>query len=116
MKVQIDLVYQTGIILYTKNDILDDSVISIGSSIMANSDGRHDKNIKGLWYCTDTDDELGDGCIACSLCYSEAPDFFREDDDGYAYVIKQPETEEEIQSCQEQLDGCPVDSIGNNSE
>ena len=39
-------------------------------------------------------------------------DFFAEDEDGNAYVKKQPESEEDIELCQEQLDACPVASIG----
>lgn len=80
---------------------------------MANPEQRHQKNTPGKWYCTDPDDEMGEGCIACSVCYVGAPDFFAEDDDGNAYVYKQPSTPEEEDLCQEQLENCPVNSIGN---
>ena len=79
---------------------------------MANPKLKHSKNIAGPWYCTDPDDDNGEGCIACNVCYSGAPEFFAEDEDGYAYVYKQPTTDEEKELCQEQLDACPVNSIG----
>jgi ferredoxin len=58
------------------------------------------------------DDENGEGCIACNVCYTGAPEFFKEDEDGNAYVGKQPTTAAEIELCQEQLEACPVASIG----
>ncbi len=79
---------------------------------MSNPKKKHPKNIAGPWYCTDPDDEKGEGCIACNVCYTGAPDFFAEDEDGNAYVKKTPVTAEEISLCQEQLDSCPVNSIG----
>ena len=80
---------------------------------MANIDAKHPDSITGAFYCTDPDDENGEGCIACGLCYGAAPEFFQEDDAGNAFVFKQPETDDEIALCQEQLEDCPVDSIGN---
>ena len=79
---------------------------------MGNPKMKHEQNIAGPWYCTHPDDEDGEGCIACNVCYTGAPDFFGEDDDGNAFVKKQPTTPEEIELCQEQLDACPVASIG----
>ena len=83
---------------------------------MANANKKHEQNVPGKWYCTDPDDDSGEGCIACNVCYSGAPDFFKEDDYGNAYVSRQPETPEEIELCQEQADLCPVCSIGNDGE
>ncbi|MCB9095873.1 MAG: ferredoxin [Halobacteriovoraceae bacterium] len=80
---------------------------------MANPEQKHPKNIPGKFYCTDPDDDGGEGCIACNVCYTGAPEFFGEDDDGNAFVHKQPETEEEVALCMEQLEACPVASIGN---
>lgn len=80
---------------------------------MANVEAKHALNIAGAWYCTDPDDDGGEGCIACNVCYSGAPEFFAEDDDGNAYIHKQPDSEEDVELCQEQLDSCPVGSIGN---
>jgi ferredoxin len=83
---------------------------------MAQPGNKHPQNIPGPWFCTNPDDASGEGCIACSVCYTGAPDFFVEDSNGHAYVHKQPTTEEEIALCQEQLEACPVTSIGSNGE
>ena len=80
--------------------------------LVANHKLKHALNIAGAWYCTDPDDDNGEGCIACNVCYSGAPDFFAEDENGNAYVKKQPTTPEEIALCLEQLEACPVNSIG----
>ena len=83
---------------------------------MSNKDMKHPNNIAGRFYCTDPDDENGEGCIACNVCYTGAPDFFAEDDDGNAYVHTQPASEEEIEICLEQMAACPVASIGDDGE
>jgi len=52
-------------------------------------------------------------CIDCDLCRQTAPlNFDRNDGEGYSYVIRQPETEEEHAQCREALDECPVEAIG----
>lgn len=79
---------------------------------MSNKNLKHPDNIPGPWYCTDPDDEDGEGCIACNVCYAGAPEFFKEDEDGNAYVYKQPQTPDEIELCTEQMEACPVMSIG----
>ena len=79
---------------------------------MSNKENKHKMNVAGAWYCTDPDDDGGEGCIACNVCYSGAPEFFAEDENGNAYIKKQPTTQAEIDLCQEQLDMCPVGSIG----
>ena len=56
-------------------------------------------------------------CIDCDLCRQTASaNFDRSAEDGYSYVSKQPTSEEELAQCQEALDECPVDSIGENGE
>ncbi len=82
---------------------------------MANKSEKHKNNVAGAWFCTDPDDSAGEGCIACGLCYGSAPEFFAEDEDGNAYVHRQPVSDDEIALCQEQLEDCPVSSIGNNA-
>jgi len=43
-----------------------------------------------------------------------APENFKmNDDDSNAYVYKQPESDEERELCEEALDACPVNAIGN---
>ncbi len=83
---------------------------------MANIQKKHELNVAGKFYCTDPDDDDGEGCIACSVCYMGAPDFFGEDDMGNAYVKKQPVTPEDIELCIEQLEACPVNSIGSDGQ
>jgi len=79
---------------------------------MANTKNKHNENAVGKWYCTDTEDSEGEGCIACNACFGRAPQFFAEDDNGNAYVWRQPESEDDVEICQEQLDNCPVNAIG----
>lgn len=82
-----------------------------GNSTMANRENKHSQNVSGSFYCTAPDDP--DGCTACRICYDTAPEFFMSDAEGNAYVFNQPKNEEEIALCQEQLDICPSQSIGN---
>ncbi len=72
---------------------------------------KHEMNVPGKWFTTHPDDESGEGCIACNVCYTSAPDFFKDDDDGNAYFIKQPQTSEEEELVKEQVESCPVNSI-----
>ena len=76
---------------------------------MANPEVKHASNIAGKFYCTDPDEENGEGCIACNVCYNGAPDFFAEDEDGNAYIKKQPESAEDIELCTEQNGSMPCD-------
>ena len=52
-------------------------------------------------------------CIDCDVCRDTSPtNFRRNDDNGYSYVYKQPETAEEFALCEEAFDACPVEAIG----
>ncbi len=52
-------------------------------------------------------------CIDCDLCRETAPENFqRNEDEGYSYVYKQPESDEERVLCKEALESCPVEAIG----
>jgi len=52
-------------------------------------------------------------CIACDACVLAAPQNFKMDEDeGHAYVSKQPESSEEQAACKEAMEGCPVEAIG----
>ena len=56
-------------------------------------------------------------CIACDACVLTAPkNFSMHEEDGHAFVSKQPETPEEESLCREAMDGCPVEAIGNDAE
>ena len=53
-------------------------------------------------------------CIDCDVCRDTAPaNFTRDDDNGYSYVYKQPETAAELELCDEAFTACPVEAIGN---
>lgn len=79
---------------------------------MANSEMKHPANAPGPFYVTAYNDPEGQGCTACTICYTAAPEFFSEDSEGYAYVSKQPETDADISLCREQMDACPPVAIG----
>ena len=52
-------------------------------------------------------------CIACDACCLAAPQNFKmHDEEGHAFVSKQPETESEKAACKEAMEGCPVEAIG----
>ena len=77
---------------------------------MADIEEKYKDNAEGKFY-VDTE------CIDCDLCREVAPDnFTRQEDGGYSYVYKQPENEEEIALCQEAMDGCPVEAIGDDGQ
>ncbi|MCK5500081.1 MAG: ferredoxin, partial [Tritonibacter mobilis] len=47
---------------------------------------------------------------------SAAENFASSEQGGYAYVSKQPATEEEEGKCREALEACPVGAIGDDGE
>jgi ferredoxin len=74
---------------------------------MADPANRYDDNVPGKWY-------VDSQCILCSLCSEIAPANFREADTGdHDIVYKQPENDEEVKLCQEAMQQCPVEAIGN---
>ncbi len=76
---------------------------------MADIADKWPENVKGKFY-------VDEQCIDCDLCRETAPSCFtRNDDGGYSFVYKQPETEEEREECTEAMEGCPVDAIGESS-
>jgi len=42
--------------------------------------------------------------------------FTRNDENGYSFVHKQPQTSEEFALCEEALMACPVEAIGDDGE
>jgi ferredoxin len=74
---------------------------------VADPTDRVGENVLGTYY-VDTQ------CIDCDVCRDTAPDnFTRSDENGYSFVCKQPETEDERALCEEALAACPVEAIGN---
>ena len=77
---------------------------------MAAFANKHKENVAGKFY-------VDDQCIDCDLCRETAPsNFTRQDDAGYSFVYKQPGTPEEIAACEEAMQGCPVEAIGNDGD
>ena len=77
---------------------------------MADKNDKYDENVEGKYY-------VDRSCIACDACVIAAPDHFNMDeDDGHAFVIKQPLSEEEEELCKEALEGCPVEAIGEDGQ
>ena len=75
---------------------------------MADTANRYPENIPGSYY-------VDNQCIDCDLCRETAPaSFKRNDDGGYSFVYKQPETPEEQKLAKEAMEGCPVEAIGCN--
>lgn len=75
---------------------------------MADFEKRYQDNAPGKYY-------VDEQCIDCDLCRTTAENnFARNDENGYSYVKKQPETEQEMSQCKEAMEGCPVEAIGDN--
>ncbi|MDR2576903.1 MAG: ferredoxin [Puniceicoccales bacterium] len=74
---------------------------------MADKQDKWPENVPGEFY-------VDDQCIDCDLCREIAPEIFkREDNGGYSYVARQPQTNEEKELAREALESCPVGAIGN---
>ncbi len=77
---------------------------------MADKNLKNPENVAGRFYVDQT-------CIDCDICRTTAPKFFRrQDDGGYSYVHRQPQTPEEIVEAEEARTSCPTDTIGNDGE
>lgn len=77
---------------------------------MADKTDKYDENVKGKYY-------VDRSCIACDACVTTAPDNFgMDEEDGHAFLIKQPDGEEEAEMCEEAMEGCPVESIGDDGD
>ena len=73
---------------------------------MADLSERYQDNVNGRYF-------VDEQCIDCNLCREEAPkNFTRQEEEGYSYVYKQPENEEEEEMCKNAMEGCPVEAIG----
>ena len=74
---------------------------------MAEKENAYPENKAGKYY-------VDNNCIVCGICVDVASDNFSfTEGDKHAYVSKQPENEEETDLCEEALNSCPVDAIGN---
>ena len=77
---------------------------------MADLTQKAKENIPGRIYVDQT-------CIDCDLCRETAPaNFARNDEGGYSFVSRQPETPDEEAACRSALDECPVEAIGDDGD
>jgi ferredoxin len=77
---------------------------------MADREDKNSENVAGKFY-------VDSQCIDCDLCRETAPNnFTRAEDEGYSYVFKQPENDEETAQCREAMEGCPVEAIGDDGD
>jgi ferredoxin len=75
---------------------------------LADPNDRYPDNAPGGYY-VDT------SCIDCDVCRNSAQENFRRNDEGgYSFVYKQPETEAERAECERVREECPVEAIGDN--
>ncbi len=73
---------------------------------MPNKSDKWEQNANGKFYVDKT-------CIACDACVIAAPDNFKmNEDDGHAFLSKQPGSSQEEDMCREAMQGCPVEAIG----
>jgi ferredoxin len=80
---------------------------TVGGMNIADNSDKVVENVEGPYYCDYS-------CIACHLCVDTSPENFKmTDDDSNAFVYKQPENDEEKTACEEALEACPVNAIGN---
>lgn len=93
-----------------ENSLTKGCIIEYSVGLMADKNDKWPNNVAGKFY-------VDEQCIDCDLCRETAPKFFKRDDDnGYSFVYKQPETEDDFELCMEALEGCPVEAIGKDGE
>ena len=77
---------------------------------MADKSDKVEGNVPGKYYVTSE-------CNGCSVCEQTAPENFKmSDDEEHAIVYKQPANDEERANCEEALDSCPEEAIGDDGE
>jgi ferredoxin len=77
---------------------------------VANPSDKVLENVAGRYY-------VDSQCIDCDVCRVTAPgNFQRSEEKGYSYVSRQPANADEDAQCQEAMDCCPVEAIGNDGE
>lgn len=77
---------------------------------MADLDDKLPDQAPGKYY-------VDESCIDCDVCRETAPNnFAANEDEGYSFVKKQPEGDEEEAQCEEAMESCPVESIGDDGE
>lgn len=75
---------------------------------MADLSQKWKDNIAGKYF-------VDQSCIACDACVLAAPNnFSMHEEDGHAFLTKQPGSTQEEAACKEAMEGCPVEAIGDN--
>ena len=97
-----------------KKTILRDDVLvfELKEIMAANPNLKTKGNVPGRYY---VDQE----CIACDACILVADKHFKmntEKDPAFAFVCKQPQTPQEEELCEEAMESCPVEAIGNDGK
>ncbi len=73
---------------------------------MADVDDKLEDNVAGKYY-------VDSSCIDCDVCRTTAPNnFAANEDEGYSFVSKQPENDDEVAQVEEAIESCPVEAIG----
>ena len=66
---------------------------------------RWPRNVPGRFYVDAT-------CLDCDYCRALVPGVFvRDEEHGYSYVGRQPETSEEVSGCLEAVAFCPQEEV-----
>ncbi len=74
---------------------------------MAELDEKLEDNVPGKWY-------VDSNCIDCDVCRTTAPNNFEaNEDEGYSFVNKQPDNDDETALVEEAMESCPTEAIGN---
>jgi ferredoxin len=76
---------------------------------MASFAHRHPLNAPGKYY-------VDNQCMFCHGCRHAFPECFGGEEKDVSYVIRQPNTPDEIARMQEVIDGCPVEAIGDDGD
>lgn len=50
-------------------------------------------------------------CTGLGICESMAPDFFEVDDNGDLVLLKEDISDDEVQSVEEAVSGCPTEAL-----
>lgn len=73
---------------------------------MADNTDKVEGSVDGQFY-------VDSNCIDCDLCRQTAPNNFeRNEDEGFTFVNKQPENDDEEQACRDAMEECPTEAIG----
>ncbi len=60
--------------------------------------------------------KVSEECISCRACAGVSPDNFAMNNQNKAFVIKQPENQDELEKCEKALSICPVNAISSYEE